>query len=150
METNTRIFKLQPIDWQWVLMGYCFFVVFHLLPSFLMLGAFAGGLSEIGWPLGAWFFGGLVIVGYFIGYKSRGVTIIEPAIASVLYTLTLLLEFSQFSGHSLTWRNAAWAYVWFVLVLLLTIVGAWLGELAQARLARKMAQQPQETSQGAA
>ena len=135
MDEKRSIFKVPPINWQWVLVGYCFFVVFHLLPSFLLFG-FSKALLKEELPAFIWFFLGLGIVSFFIGYKSRGVTIIEPAIAALLYTLTLIFEFGTFSARSLSLRNVGALYVWTVVVLVLTLTGAWIGELVQARRAR--------------
>ncbi len=117
------------IDWKWVGVGYCLFVVFHLLPSYLLTG-FTLGQDDIG--RGIWLFVGLAIIAFYIGYRSRGVTILEPAISAILYDITLLLEFNQFWGRSVlhSWGTI---YLWGILTLTLGICCAWLGEIFQAR-----------------
>lgn len=132
-ESNMREIKWSlrntKIDWKWVGIGYCFFVVFHLLPSYLIMGFpfdrdFAG--------FGIWLFVGLAIIAFYIGYRSRGITILEPTISAILYDITLLLEFNKFWGRSVS-HSWGTIYVWGILTLTLGISCAWLGEIVQSR-----------------
>jgi hypothetical protein len=126
-------FSISKIDWRWVGIGYCLFVVYHLLPSYVISG-FALEMDNM--TRGIWLFIGLAIIAFYIGYKSKGVTIIEPAISALLYDVTLLLEFRAFWGRSLA-HSSGTIYVWGIVTLALAICSAWLGEVYQARKAAK-------------
>lgn len=122
---------LKRIDWRWVGIGYCFFVVFHLLPLYLIAGS--AGTED-----GFWLFAGPALIAFYIGYRSRGVTIAEPAIAAALYDCTLLLEFKNFWGRT-PLHAMGIVYVWGVATLVIAVLSAWLGEVVQARKQAKSA-----------
>jgi hypothetical protein len=121
--------QIPKIDWKWVGIGYCFFVVFHLLPSYIINGL---SMDTDAGAQGVWLFIGLAIIAFYIGYKSRGVTILEPAISALFYDMTLLLEFRNLWGRTVS-HSWGTIYVWGILTLVLAICSAWLGELFQAR-----------------
>lgn len=123
------IFK--KIDWRWVGIGYCFYVVFHLLPTYLTTS-----LDPL--EQGFWLFIGLAVIAFYIGYRSSGVTILEPAIAALLYDLTLLLEFKNLWGRTLS-HSWGTLYLWGITTLVITVLCAWMGELYQARKQKKAA-----------
>jgi len=127
-----NLFK--KIDWRWVGIGYCFFVVFHLLPTYFMIDM--DPMEQ-----GFWLFVGLAVIGFYIGYRSRGITIVEPAISAFLYDLTLLLEFKDLWGRTL---SHSWGilYVWGLSTLIITVFCAWMGEVFQARKEAKLAAKP--------
>jgi hypothetical protein len=116
------------IDWKWVGIGYCFFVVFHLLPSYLTMGFSFHPNDVFGFQL----FVGLALIAFYIGYRSRGVTILEAAISVILYDITLLLEFNKFWGRSVS-HSWGTIYLWGIITLVLGICCAWLGEVFQAK-----------------
>ena len=131
MEQRTIALDFKKLDWPWIGVGYCFYVVFHLLPSYLLLGLTSFGdipaLVKV-----VWLFLGLAVIGFSIGYRSRGVTIWVPAIAAVLYDLTLMLEFSDFWGRSV-YNSWGVFFIWIVATLVITVASAWDGEMVQAR-----------------
>jgi len=132
MENIGIIQPFKRIDWQWVGIGYCFFIVYHLLPSYLILGLSRNGLTgEM--AKGIWLFAGLGVIGAYIGYRSRGITILEPAISALLYMATLTLLFDQFWGRSFGPRSVGLIYYWIAGGFLIAFVSAWVGELVQAR-----------------
>ncbi|MBI3006121.1 MAG: hypothetical protein HYY49_12005 [Ignavibacteriales bacterium] len=132
MENSTSVRPFKVIDWKWVGLGYCFYVVYHLLPSYLLLG-----LTQFGWTdelaKGICLFAGLALIGFYIGYRSQGVTILEPAISAIVYILTLALLFDRFWGRSFSIRSAGLIYVWILGGFVIAFVSAWIGELWQAR-----------------
>ena len=129
MNASNGIIRIPKIDWKWVGIGYCFFVVFHLLPTYILNGV---SLPMSKMDLGFWMFVGLAIIAFYIGYRSRGVTILEPAISVVLYDITLLLEFQDLWGRS-AGRSPGTVYLWGILTFVSAIFSAWLGEIFQAR-----------------
>ncbi len=121
-------------DWKWVGVSYCFFVVFHLLPSIIMVGLFRSGMG-IGWNVGTlvWMFFGLALVGGYVGYKSAGVTIVEPVISSLAYVVTLMVSL-RFAWDLPIRVNAFWASGGVVLAsMAIVLVSAWVGEVLQAK-----------------
>ncbi|RPI02272.1 MAG: hypothetical protein EHM64_14270 [Ignavibacteriae bacterium] len=125
--------QISKVDWKWVGIGYCFFVVFHLLPTFILNGL---SLHMDMLPLGVELFVGLAIVAFYIGYRSRGVTILEPVISVLLYDITLLFEFRNLWGRSAS--GSVWIILlWGFLTLVMAVCSAWLGELFQARMRAK-------------
>ena len=126
--------SISTIDWKWVGIGYCLFVVYHLLPSYIING-FALHMDNM--SRGIWLFLGLAIIAFYIGFKSKGVTIVEPAISAILYDLTLLLEFRDFWGRSAS-HSLGTIYVWEIVTLVLAIYSAWLGEFYQSRRKAKI------------
>ena len=127
----------KPILWDWVIVGYCLFVIFHLFPSFFLLGIVRFGmpikLSET-----VWFVLGLAVISMFIGYRSRGVTIIEPAISSLFYCLTLVFEFVKLPFSHIGLRAGGNIYLWFSGVLAVSVFFALLGEILQRRKEKKL------------
>lgn len=121
-------------DPRWIGISYCMFVVYHLLPTLLMISFVRGGLG-FGWNIGSllWMVFGLALVGMYVGYKSSGVTILEPAISSIAYVITLMLatRFAwdlPFSVRSLWTGSAA-----IMTAIAIVLVSAWIGELLQAK-----------------
>ena len=137
METNESQRSLISIDWRWLIVTYCFLVLFGLFPSFL-----AFGVGTLFRPLGFWWFtlwagGGVAIISGYIGYRSRGVTILEPGFGSMLYAVTLLAAFE------VPWKNAeGYRFIMFRIALLVFAFligsgGAAVGEWLQLRKEKK-------------
>jgi hypothetical protein len=99
----------KPIDWKWLLVSFCFLVLFHLVPSSL-----ASGLklffSSRSWDTFALFgVGGIAAISGYIGYRSSGKAILEPGIAALLYIVLLRLivvrtgSSAEYVGRIPTW-----------------------------------------------
>jgi hypothetical protein len=128
------------VDWKWVGVGYCLFVVFHLLPTYLLLEfSFVGRIGDALRTL--WLIVGLLVIGVYIGYRSRGFTILEPAISAVLYVITIFFKADEFVGRRLSVRTLGALMVAAGIAFFLAMLGAWIGELLQASGQRKAAQQ---------
>jgi len=129
---DTTAVSKRRIDWAWVGVGYCFFVVFHLLPSYVLLEFVRQGMGE-NVVRGMWLIAGLLVVGLYIGYRSRGTTILEPAISAMLYTITLMSKSGEFLGRSIGGRRISMMLVWGGVAFLIAMLGAWIGEMLQAQ-----------------
>ena len=141
MTDQTEIKLFGKPDWRWVGMSYCFFVVFHLLPAVIMMALYRANLG-MGWNFGTivWMFFGLALVGGYVGYKSKGVTIIEPGISAVFYTLTLIVCIRAFWNLPIGWGNAFWSTVASLLAAFaVAFVSAWVGENLQLKKEGKVA-----------
>jgi hypothetical protein len=117
------------IDWSWVGLGYCFFVVFHLLPIVLFYDPyiFSGWLQAV---IYGWLFGGLAVIAFLIGFVSRGVTILEAGIAAVVYSITVLAAMSSLGIGKAFSVNGAQLII---SAILISILSAWIGETMQSK-----------------
>jgi hypothetical protein len=119
--------KIAKIDWRWVGLGVCFFIVMHLLPTYLLF-QFRIITTAFSTLFSVWVFAGMAFVGFFIGWKSKGVTILEAGIASLLYAFILL------SAIQVKWEGplVISSLFWFGAVVVIATVSAWFGELVQS------------------
>jgi|GEM_PF-1128180 len=128
MQSIRMLFKTR-VDVRWLTVTYCFFVLFHLFPSFLCglpITFFRGndiffrGYSAI-WPILLWLATGIVFISAYVGFQSRSVTIIESGAASVLYVLTLMFGTSTWAILPPKFRVLI-VLLWLVLFLLLSFL----------------------------
>ena len=127
------------IDWRWLLVSFCFLVLFHLFPS-----AFASGLRlffstrSIGNFL-FWGVGGIAIVSGYIGFRSSGKAILEPGIAAALYIVLLRVivsrtwSFVEFFGPIPFWISIIPAAL--AIGYVGAMAGAWIYRRRQKKLA---------------
>jgi hypothetical protein len=122
------------IDWRWVVVTYCFFVLFVLFPSYLgddLAGFFR--LHGRWWSLieeGV----GVAIVSGYVGFRSKGITILEPGIASIFCLPTTLVSATgSWDLISSYFRLTVLFYLLLVLLLafLVGVGGAAVGEWLQ-------------------
>jgi hypothetical protein len=123
------------LDWKWVGVAYCLFVLFHLLPSFVLFRSSLDGSASDDFRFLSLLVG-FGAISTYIGYRSRGVTLWELPLAALLYDATLYIEFRGFWGYPIG-RSLVVILVWIVGTIALTAGGALLGELLQARSRRK-------------
>ncbi|MDP3685088.1 MAG: hypothetical protein Q8S01_14265 [Ignavibacteria bacterium] len=118
------------IDWRWVGAGFCLLVIYHLLPSILISGFLVHGyLSLFGWM-----FIGIIILSFYFGYKSSGVTIIEPGIAAVLYSLLFIYSSKGMLYKTMDWNASPLLFylLFFGVSFVFATLSAWFGERFQA------------------
>lgn len=132
-----ELFQLRPIDWRWFIVSYCFLVLFHLLPSFLIAGSTFFVSEPFGFLL--WLGAGTAIICAMIAFWSWEVTILEPGLASALYTFMLLgtLKTQWLFGRG--FRSVAQQILLLLFVFVVGCLGAALGEWLQMRQKRTRA-----------
>ena len=118
-------------DWRWVLVSYCWLVLFHMFPTFLLGGLRAFRSTGADPTPLVWFLFGLVLVSMVIGYRSKGFTVLEPAIAGFFYALTVSVGFDRFIGTLVPSDKPLAIAFWALLSFVLCVVGSWIGELIQ-------------------
>jgi hypothetical protein len=134
---DTRTVRLTRIDWRWLVVTYCFLVLFHLLPTLLDLSLRQFLLSLGIWRFAVWTGGGIALVSAYVGYRSIGITILEPGIASMIYMATLILTMSKIRDiHASGYRLVGLLVALHLIVFLIGCFGAAIGEWLQARRAR--------------
>jgi hypothetical protein len=134
------------VDWRWIVAAYCYLVLFHLLPTYLMGGLmifprFPGGGGGSGLKPSdlatIWLLGGIAVVSFIVGWRSKGFTILEPAVAGMLYAITTTLGFHELVTAHVRDRVALAAVFWLLIVMILSVASAWMGEAVQQRKLRK-------------
>jgi hypothetical protein len=126
MTTSQQQWITFPLNKTWIVVGYCLYVVGHLFPL-AMLYWLEGNGGMVRAVAGAWSFGGLAVIAFIIGYRSRGITIIEPIISALLYTLTMNVAFSNFWTGTLQINGL----LWLVLAFIASSISATIGEIMQ-------------------
>jgi hypothetical protein len=139
MNKPSLISRKLTIDWRWVGVGYCFFVVLHLLPTVLFnifFGLKSNPLSIM--PVLYWLYFGLFYVGFYIGYRSRDFTVIESGLAGTAYGVTLVYLLPSVMLIPLkVWEGKVSLIISLFVV---ATISAWVGEIVQMRKERKMHQ----------
>lgn len=131
---DKQTFHLNNIDWRWLVVTYCFLVLFHLLPSLLASGLQEFFLSRGTWRFILWSGGGIALVSAYVGRRSIGITILEPGIASMLYMATLIPTTSNIRAINASGYRLVGLLVALILIALLAgCFGAAVGEWLQVR-----------------
>lgn len=126
MSSSQQQWISYPPNWTWVVVGYCYYVLGHLFPLALLYWIMGtGGIVRL--FAGTWSFGGLAVVAFIIGYRSRGVTIIEPVIAALVYAATMNVAFSNFWTGTLEINGT----LWLLLAFIASSISATIGEMMQ-------------------
>ena len=126
MNTNQNKWITFPPDWTWVTVGFCYYVLIHLLPMSI-LNWMSGNNNFFQMLSSAWAFGGLAVVAFIIGFKSKNIAVLEAIIASLLYALTLNVAMANMWTESLTLTGP----LWLILAFVTSAISATIGEIVQ-------------------
>lgn len=132
-ESSPQSKKLQ---WDWVGITFVIYMICYLLPILAVGGVFGNFVVsyKAGMFIGAWSFGGAVILPAIAGYISKGITILEPAIAGVglvaLWFLAYRVFIARYSAASVS-EDIPSLIAIMAIIFALSLLGAWLGERAQ-------------------
>lgn len=126
-------------QWKWVGITFVSYIVFYLLPISIADGTFSGSvMTRVGALfIGVWLFGGIIIIAAVAGYLSKGVTLWEPAVAGLglvvlVFAFIAIQIFLVQVGHRFSFFQAIVPLlIMMLIVFLLSLLGAWLGERAQ-------------------
>jgi hypothetical protein len=132
---STSIMRLRPSSWGWLVVTFCFLVLFHFIPSSFVIGmnliiTFLPSVSIFLW-LGI----GIIPVCAYVGYRSVRTTIVEPGIASALYVASLFFFLPSAWPRAFYYRiiTTPWIVAFLVLVILAGCLGAAVGKWLQLR-----------------
>lgn len=126
------------IDWRWVGIGYCFIVVFLLLP--IRIFSFVVGYMNINTIDQIYTHGTvlilvstleIIVIAFYIGYRSKGKAVFESGISAILFYGTMAV-INPMSHYSIL-KTIGFYYFWAVVVFSYTSMSAWIGKLVQAR-----------------
>lgn len=132
-ESSPQSKKLQ---WEWVRITFVMYMICYLLPILVVGGVFGNFIVsyKAGIFIGAWSFGGAVILPAIAGYISKGITILEPAIAGVglvaLWFLAYSVFIARYSAASVS-EDIPSLIAIMAIIFALSLLGAWIGERAQ-------------------
>lgn len=137
-KARTSIKISRAINWQWVWVGFCLMVTFHLIPTSIILQFFHmwKGFKIL---LQLWIFFGLVLTSMYIGYRSTGVTILEPLISSIIYLFVFGAAMDAHFGVLNFKHDFFRMLAWMVSGLFCSFFGAWIGELIQLKKEQRAA-----------
>ncbi len=145
VEGNLPVGKFQ---WMWVVITLMMYVALYLFPLYLFGGAFSAGFPAHTQRIfsGTWVFAGIIIIAGLAGFMSKGNTIWEPVVGSIgfillLVTMNELARVIQGGTFHLRVRDTVTTLVFF---FLLSLLGAWLGELWQKTFLKKDTPAPAE------
>jgi hypothetical protein len=123
-------------EWRWLLLAYCYLVLFHFFPSYFLFGLRRLPTSGTVGPFSLWIGIGAALVSGFVAYRSKAFTLFEPVIATFLYLLTILILYGSrakmYLPHSTGLKLALAAFL-----LLFCLAGIVTGRLLQMRKERK-------------
>ncbi len=126
----------KKLQWKWVGITFLLYVVFYLLPIWVAApGAIDNNVGKLAAMfIGGWSFGGVIIIAAISGYLSKGVTILGAAIVGAGAVALWFIAFRIFLAPPMRFSvgaNIVPIVIAMIVVFLLSLVGAWLGERAQ-------------------
>jgi hypothetical protein len=138
---NTSVVRLRPTSWKWLVVTYCFLILFHCFPSSLMSGMNLIFTFFPPFSITLWLGIGIVSVSAYVGFRSLGATIVEPGIASVFYVASLFFLLPDVWPRAFYYRviTTPWLAAFLILVFLAGCLGAALGGWLQLRREKRQA-----------
>ncbi len=135
-------------QWLWVVITLMLYIVLYLFPLYLFGGAFSSGFPAHAQKMfsGTWVFAGIILTAGLAGFMSKGVTIWEPVVGSIGF-IALMILMNQLvhvihgGKFQLQVRDNITTFVFF---FLLSLLGAWMGELWQKTFLKKRGSSSQE------
>lgn len=111
-----------------ILVGFLFIVCLSLISSVFFATALMPSYAMLA---------GYILTGITIGYYSKGVTIVEPGLGAIVASAVSAFVISSFDLKGL---SQLWTSDWILLSMngvILTFVGAWVGEMFQSGKIKK-------------
>ncbi len=130
MDEKSR--RAKKLEWKWVGITLLLYVVMYPLPLLMAYYLFAPKVA--GSFVGIWIFAGIIIIGAFAGYLSKGVTLWEPAIAAAGFIGLFFLALAILPGGPVgltVFESVMQLILITAIFFLFSLLGAWLGERAQ-------------------
>jgi hypothetical protein len=127
MKTIKKQWITFPPDWTWISVGFCYFVIGHLLPlSILNWMSHSSSFFQVLYT--AWAIGGLAVIAFIIGFNSKNIAVLEAIIASLLYTIILNVAVANMWTQTMTLTGP----LWMVLAFVTSAFSATIGEIVQS------------------
>lgn len=132
----------RKFNWNWFGISLAMYLIFYIAPLSLSIGI-TDYTSWIHGFFSTWLFAGVILIAAVSAYLSKGVTIWEPALAAlgmmVVYTIGVYgVRSMMYGDRSYLVRYSVMDAFWPVIVVfVLAVFGAWLGEKIQSAAARR-------------
>ncbi len=129
-------------QWNWFGVAFAVYLIFYIAPLSFSIGI-TDYTSWIHGFFSSWLFAGVILIAALTAYLSKGVTIWEPALAGLgmmlVYTIGVYGVRTMMYGDKgyLVQYSVMDAFWPVVVVFLLALFGAWLGEKIQAVALRR-------------
>jgi hypothetical protein len=114
-------------NWRWIVTAYCFFILFHLLPFFLLSNLYILFIGSKFWAKPVFTVIVLMFTSTYLSYRSRSVLFLEPAITAILYIFTLHLLFPSYLAVPIYLQNMYFMIECSIFVFIFAIIGAGIG-----------------------
>lgn len=148
MENTQQIKIFNKIDWQWVGLCFCFFVVGHLLPlcvirlmiskwSYFAPYPYSAGVGVNDIIIIIISVVLISVIGCYIGYRSRRVTILEPGIAALFYIIVISAITPMLWQGEFQVRDYLNIFIMISSAFVIAVIGAYIGKIFQARKMKK-------------
>lgn len=136
---NNWTLRISSLNWRWLVVTYCFLVLFHLLPSSLVSGLSLFRIQPLIVPIFAWLGVGIIAVCAYVAFRSAGITLVEAGIASMLYVATLFFVLPKEWPPSFYYRvlSTPWIAPFLLVIFLTGLGGAAFGKWLQMRKQKK-------------
>jgi hypothetical protein len=121
------------IDWRWVGIGYCFFIVFLILPTYIIISPIETYFNfKI--PFAGFFaFIGFVCIAFYIGCRSKGIAIFESGISALMIVGTFLVSDLENASGRFTLEAVGKYLFGIFLIFSFASISAWVGKYVHAR-----------------
>jgi hypothetical protein len=114
----------KKLEWKWIAISFVLYLIFYLLPLWFAPAMLFAGI---------WIFGGIIIVAAVATYVSKGLAIVEPAIASaILFILIFAILEIFIPGNTIIIfkRGVLFTVGTICIAFILSFVGSWFGARA--------------------
>jgi hypothetical protein len=81
-------YKLQ---WRWIIVAFCFFVIFHLVLFFFLYETYRNIFGQNFWSRAVIAFSFLSLISAYLSYRARRLILVECGTAAILYIIMLKL-----------------------------------------------------------
>jgi hypothetical protein len=126
-ETSAEEKQTKKFIWKWVLVGTIIAFALNVLFVFILSTLFPIHMYKLST---SGFIVSFFIMGFVVGYKSPGITLREPAIAGILAVILDWIYLRLIITYRVPGKYIA---IGLILGFIISLFGAWLGELYQQR-----------------
>lgn len=137
MDTGKERRFRMSINWRWLVVTYCFLILFSLFPTFLAFGTQVFFQPYATQWFTLWAGSSMAVVCGYVGVRSRGIILLEPGVASLLYVLTLFAAFVSPWENIKGYGRVEFKIALLVLAFLIGFGAAAVGEWLQLRKEKK-------------
>jgi len=127
MEQSTTSHILHLPQWRWIIVPFCLFVLFHLLPFFFLSSLLSALIKMTFWTRAVLVFSSLGLISIYVGYRARGMVFLESALAAVIYILTVKLFLPSYLGIPVYLQNTYFMLESIILGFVFAFGGAGIG-----------------------